>query len=133
MITAKQRKCLAFIDREIRDSGVCPSYHEIAAHMGISSKENVQRYLKSLEERNAISRIPKKARSIEVTQKGMDILKTGVKAADEALSQKIRANCNSDDREANGVTLNEIIINHLNEIGYTETAEAYFLANTWRA
>lgn len=133
MITARMRECLAFIDRYIREKGVSPSYDEICLHMGLKSKAGVTRLLISLQERGMINRLPNRARALELTSMGVAILERTLEASDEALAQRIDTRCHTDDKDANERHLDEIIINHLNDTGYPQAAEAYQLAETWRA
>lgn len=67
MLTAKQKKLLEFIHAEtLKSEGICPSYEEMRAHMGIKSKSGIHTLIGALEARGFVSRIPNCARSIEV-------------------------------------------------------------------
>lgn len=66
MLTKRQHQVLAFIDDEIRKTGYCPSYDEIAANLSISSISGIHRLITGLEDRGFIRRIHGKPRSIEV-------------------------------------------------------------------
>ncbi|MGA7711470.1 MAG: MarR family transcriptional regulator [Rhizomicrobium sp.] len=65
-LTPRQADCLAVIERVLAERGIAPSFDEIAAHMGLQSKSNVDRLLKALEERGFIRRMPYRARGIEL-------------------------------------------------------------------
>lgn len=67
MLTTRQRNLLNFIVAEIaRTGGVAPSFEEMQAHLGESSKSGVHRLVTPLERRGFISRIPGHARAIHV-------------------------------------------------------------------
>lgn len=66
MLTERQVDVLNFIDRRITETGVCPSYDELAGVAGQRSKAGVHRLVAGLEERGFIRRLPGQARSIEV-------------------------------------------------------------------
>lgn len=65
-LTAKQAQCLAFLTDRIEATGIAPSYAEMQAHLGLTSKSGVHRLIAALEERGRIRRIPNRARCIEV-------------------------------------------------------------------
>lgn len=65
-LTPQQKKLLTFLTREISATGVAPSFSQMAAHMGLSSKSGIHRLLNSLEERGRISRMGKRRQAIEV-------------------------------------------------------------------
>lgn len=69
-MTEEQSKCLAFIDRFIREHGFSPSYDEIAAGLGLSPKSKgvVHNYVVCLEREGKIKRIPSVARSIDIVR-----------------------------------------------------------------
>ena len=66
-LTPKQRKLLDFIDRYQRDHrGDSPSFAEMAAGIGLTSKAPVHRLLEGMEERGAIVRDRRRARAIRI-------------------------------------------------------------------
>lgn len=66
MLTRRQRDLVTFIDAETqRRGGVCPTYEEMAAGIGIKAKSRIHRMLLSCEERGAVKR-HKSHRSVEV-------------------------------------------------------------------
>ena len=66
-MTAQQRKLLIFIEDYATETGICPSYAEMAAAMGTSSKSGINRLVIALEERRFIRRHHgRRARSIDV-------------------------------------------------------------------
>jgi repressor LexA len=69
-LTAKQRELYDFIAATIAEKGVAPSFGEMLAATGRTSKNNVHRLLTGLEERGYIRRIPVHARAIELLPAG---------------------------------------------------------------
>ena len=64
MLSKKQKNVLDFIKKYFNDKGYSPSYEEIGAALGLSSKSTVFKHIKSLKERGFIDTIPGKKRSI---------------------------------------------------------------------
>ncbi len=64
MLSEKQKNVLDFIEKYFNDKGYSPSYEEIGAALGLSSKSTVFKHIKSLKERGIIDTIPGKKRSI---------------------------------------------------------------------
>lgn len=69
MLTDRQDRLLSFIEKWISEKRSAPSYDEMMAGVGLSSKSNIHTLVKRLEERGAIRRIPNRARAIEVVRK----------------------------------------------------------------
>ena len=67
-LTTRQAQCLSIIETRIKQTGLCPSFDEIAGGLGIRSKSNVNRLLNGLEERGKIRRLPGRARSIALIE-----------------------------------------------------------------
>jgi repressor LexA len=65
-LTAKQLKCFKFIKNYIAKKTISPSYEDIKKAVGLQSKNSVNVYIKNLEERGWLKRIPGKARSIQI-------------------------------------------------------------------
>ena len=66
-LTPRQKDCLEFLIRYVRESGgVSPSYDEIADDLGVSSKSAVHRLVKALEERRFVVRLSCRSRAITV-------------------------------------------------------------------
>ena len=63
-LTRRQADCLAAIKAHIAERGISPSYHEIAAALGVRSLSTVNRLLRALKQRGHINFIPTAARSI---------------------------------------------------------------------
>ncbi|WP_454629616.1 LexA family protein [Bradyrhizobium cenepequi] len=63
-LTAIQSRCLVFVRDQIAESGVSPSYREIADHLGIKSKGQVSKIVDDLAEHGALVRIRNKARTL---------------------------------------------------------------------
>lgn len=68
MVTPKQLELLRFIKERINLSGVAPTYGEMAAAVGLSSKGGVSRLVMGLEERGHIRRLPGRARAIALVE-----------------------------------------------------------------
>ena len=66
MLTKKQKNLLLFINKKLRSSGVSPSYEEMKQSLNLKSKSGIHRLISALEERGFISRLPHKARALEV-------------------------------------------------------------------
>lgn len=66
-LTHKQATLLRFIARYHADSGgVSPSYDNMRSALALRSKSGVSRLLTALNERGYITRLPNRARSIEI-------------------------------------------------------------------
>lgn len=66
MLTQKQLRCLEYLHAAQSGGRPCPSYDEIARHMGVATKSGVARMIDMLESRGFVQRKPSRARSIEV-------------------------------------------------------------------
>lgn len=73
-LTRKQLQTFEFIKAYVAETGVGPTYDEIAENAGLNSKSGVHRLITALEERQLIRRIPNRARAIEVINPQMDTL-----------------------------------------------------------
>lgn len=62
-LTRKQRKLLNYL---VDCGDECPSYGEMAVFMEIKSNGGINRYIKALEQRGYIARLPGCSRSITV-------------------------------------------------------------------
>lgn len=65
-LTPKQHQAHSFICHRIAASGIAPSYEEVKAHLGLSSRSGVHALLNSLEERGYLRRQKHKARALEI-------------------------------------------------------------------
>jgi repressor LexA len=68
MLTRKQHELLIFINRRLGETGVCPSFEEMKAALGLRSKSGIHRLITGLEERGFLRRLPHRARALEVTR-----------------------------------------------------------------
>ena len=66
MLTKKQRNLLLFINKQIRSTGVSPSYEEMKNSLNLKSKSGIHRLISALQERGFIKRLAHKARALEV-------------------------------------------------------------------
>ena len=67
-LTQKQVKVLNFIKNYIDEYSYSPSYEEIKKHIGLASKSGVHNHIILLSERNWITRIIGKARSVRIAK-----------------------------------------------------------------
>jgi GcrA cell cycle regulator len=65
-LTPVMMKCLDFLRAEAGAGRPAPSYDEIKAHLGISSRGRVCNLIQDLERRGAVRRYPQRQRSLEV-------------------------------------------------------------------
>ena len=68
-MTKLQKKVLDFIKAFWAENGFAPSYSEIGAHMGLSSKGSVHRLVAALSDRGFIEYRYGRARSITITNR----------------------------------------------------------------
>ena len=66
MLTKRQYELLVFINQRLTETGVSPSFKEMADAMGVRSTNTVHRQVLELEERGFIRRLPHRVRAIEV-------------------------------------------------------------------
>jgi repressor LexA len=69
-LTKRQDEIYQFLRDQRDQCGVCPSQEEIRQHFGFRSQNTVQEHLRLLEQKDFIKRIPRKARSIQLTAPG---------------------------------------------------------------
>jgi len=63
-LTQKQQAVLDFLKSEHRKTGLIPSTREIQAHFGFASQTAAMSHLRALERKEAILRVPGKARAV---------------------------------------------------------------------
>lgn len=68
MLTKKQHQLLTFIHERMQSDGVAPSFDEMKAALGLKSKSGIHRLITALEERGFLSRLPHRARALEVVK-----------------------------------------------------------------
>ena len=66
--TKNQNELLIYINQNLRETGVAPSYEEMREALDLRSKSGIHRLINALEERGFIRRLPHRARAIEVTK-----------------------------------------------------------------
>jgi repressor LexA len=66
MLTRKQYELLVYLDSQLRENGVSPSFDEMKDALGLKSKSGIHRLITGLEERGFIRRLAHRARAIEV-------------------------------------------------------------------
>ncbi len=75
-LTEKEKAVLAFIEQELADHGVSPSYQEIKDHFGFASFNSVQNYLKQLTAKGYIQIANNQKRGIQVLNPSNAVQKT---------------------------------------------------------
>lgn len=68
MLTRKQYELLVYINEQLKETGVSPSFDEMKDALGLRSKSGIHRLITGLEERNFIRRLPHRARALEVVR-----------------------------------------------------------------
>ncbi|MEZ5826007.1 MAG: transcriptional repressor LexA [Geminicoccaceae bacterium] len=66
MLTQRQLQLLRFVHDHMEKNGVCPSFEEMRAALGLRSKSGIHRLVSGLEERGFIRRLAYRARAVEV-------------------------------------------------------------------
>lgn len=66
MLTHQQATLLRYLEDNLSETGVCPSYEEMCQALGLKSKSGIHRLVSGLEERGYVRRLPNKARSLEI-------------------------------------------------------------------
>lgn len=65
-MTKRQAELLAFIKAYDAEHGYSPSFDEMKVALGLKSKSGVARIVKSLVEKNEITTVPHRARTIQI-------------------------------------------------------------------
>ncbi len=66
MLTKKQHELLTFINSELQQHGISPSFDEMKEALNLKSKSGIHRLITALEERGFIRRMPHRARALEI-------------------------------------------------------------------
>lgn len=69
-LTKRQLQAFVFIEDRIAQSGVAPSYSEVAAALGTTSKGNVKRIVDAIIRRGHLRKLPGHARALEIVAPG---------------------------------------------------------------
>lgn len=67
-LSERQQRILRFIEEFVRENGYPPTYEEIRAALGISTKSLVNHHLGALETAGCLSRVPNTPRGIRLSQ-----------------------------------------------------------------
>jgi repressor LexA len=67
-LTPAQRRLLGFLEAQIADTGISPTYDEISRALGMRSRSQVHAMLRCLRERRAIEWTPGRSRSIRLIE-----------------------------------------------------------------
>lgn len=66
-LTSRQQEALRFIiGYQAAHGGISPTYNEMGKGLGVKAKSNIHYLMRSLEERGAIRRLPRRYQAIEV-------------------------------------------------------------------
>ncbi len=68
MLTRKQRELLVYLNSQIEETGISPSFEDMKTALGLKSKSGIHRHLTSLVERGFVERLPNRARALRVIQ-----------------------------------------------------------------
>ncbi len=71
-LTKKEQMVLSYIESQLREHGVSPSYQEICSHFGFASFNSVQNYLKQLTAKGYVQILPNQKRGIQVLRSVQD-------------------------------------------------------------
>lgn len=74
-LTAKEKSVLQFIEQELIEKGISPSYQEICDHFGFASFNSVQNYLKQLTQKGYVALQPNQKRAIQLLHSAGDFHK----------------------------------------------------------
>lgn len=74
-LTTKERSVLQFIETELLEKGVSPSYQEICDHFGFASFNSVQNYLKQLTAKGYVLIPQNQKRAIQILHSAQDFQK----------------------------------------------------------
>ena len=66
MLTKKQLELFTYIDREVKNTGIAPSFDEMKEALQLKSKSGIHRLISGLEERGFIKKLSHRARAIEI-------------------------------------------------------------------
>jgi len=69
-MTPRQLKLMVFVQTYTAEHGYSPSCREIAAGIGVKAASNVIDIIKALEERGLCRRLPRRSRSLALTETG---------------------------------------------------------------
>jgi repressor LexA len=93
MLTSKQQQLLDFIDKNIAETGISPSFDEMREAVGLKSKSGIHRLVQSLTERGFVRQLKNKARALEVVRRPVEEavsnVKESIKNFTETVSQTL--------------------------------------------
>lgn len=67
-LTPKQHELMLYLQRYVRANGVCPTFDEMTATLGGTSKSNAHRLFAQLIERGYVQRLAHRARAVEIVR-----------------------------------------------------------------
>jgi repressor LexA len=92
MLTRKQYELLVYLDQQLKQNGVSPSFDEMKDALGLKSKSGIHRLITGLEERGFIRRLAHRARAIEVQRLPDNMESPVAKEAGKASAQGFKPN-----------------------------------------
>ena len=87
-LTAKEKSVLSFIEIQLRQNGISPSYQEICDHFGFASFNSVQNYLKQLTTKGYLHMPQNQKRAIQLLHSADDFQSNLEKRLDKSGSGK---------------------------------------------
>lgn len=90
-LSTKEKMVLEFIEEQLLQSGVVPSYQEIKDHFGFASFNSVQNYLKQLSSKGYISVASNQKRAIQILHSSLAVPQNVVDLKDKLKNKKIES------------------------------------------
>lgn len=87
-LTAKEKSVLSFIEAQLRQNGISPSYQEICDNFGFASFNSVQNYLKQLTTKGYLHMPQNQKRAIQLLHSAGDFQSTLEKRLDKGGSSR---------------------------------------------
>ena len=105
MLTRKQYELLVYMDKQLKKSGVSPSFDERKDALGLKSKSGIHRLVSGLEERGFIRRLPHRARAIEILRLPDNMEAGGAKGKKKSAARGFSPNVIKGDFKLPGATV----------------------------
>lgn len=83
MLTRKQYELLVYIDGQLKQNGVSPSFEEMKDALNLRSKSGIHRLISALEERGYLARRHHRARALDVLRLPDNMIARELPAADQ--------------------------------------------------
>ncbi len=112
MLTKKQHELLLYINDQITETGVSPSFDEMKDALGLRSKSGIHRLITALEEREFIRRLPNRARALEVVRLPDEMAAANTPSAPRFSPSVVAGNFKSRGRRAPAASLSHESMGH---------------------